>query len=41
MVPLPLRVHDELPCVRAVALDDGGDAERAAETDRWMRMDTS
>lgn len=30
VVPLTLRVHHELPCVGAVALHDGGDAERAA-----------
>ena len=33
VVPLTLRVHHELPCVGAVALDDGGDAKRTAETD--------
>lgn len=30
VVPLALRVHDEFPCVRAVALNNGGDAEYTA-----------
>lgn len=34
VVPLTLRVHNELPCVGAVGLNNGGDAKYTAETDR-------
>lgn len=37
--PLTLRVHDELPRVGAVGLDNGGDAKCTAETDRKMNED--
>lgn len=37
VVPLSLRVHYELPCVGAVALNNGGDAKYTAETDREGR----
>lgn len=32
VVPLTTRVHNELPCVGAVALNNGGDAKYTAET---------
>lgn len=35
LVPLKIRVHNELPCVGAVALNNGGDAKYTAEKDRW------
>ena len=38
VVPLKRRVHDELPRVRALALDDGGDAKDTAETDRQRQV---
>lgn len=45
VVPLTIRVHDELPCVGAVALNDGGDAKYTAEshrqTDRQTHEDLS
>ena len=36
VVPLTLRVHNELPCVGAVALNNGGDTKYTAETNRQV-----
>lgn len=36
VIPLAVRVHHELPCVGAVALNNGGDAKYTAETDRHV-----
>lgn len=39
VVPLTVRVHNELPCAGAVALNNGGDAKYTAETDRQKHRD--
>lgn len=36
VVPLTLRVHNKLPCVGAVALNNGGEAKYSAETERQV-----
>lgn len=36
VVPLALWVHDQLPRVGAVALNNGGEAKDSAETDRQI-----
>lgn len=41
VVPLTLRVHDELPCVGAVALNDGRDAKFPAETETQENEQTA